>query len=229
MERPLGRRLHTMAGAIVLSAFLVEHLLTNASALWGAEAYERVVGSMLRWRFLGVFEVVFILLPLAFHAGYGLSLLRRPPPPAEIERYGDRRLWVLQRVSAALVFVFVLGHFIELRAQRLFFGVGPEATYTILTAHLSWTWAGVPWVALLYLIGLAATCFHVANGLFAASARKGWATRRTRVLTVLGGGALFLVGFLTVLSFATGTRLAASPESADVPCGSMVPMTPSRP
>ena len=213
----------------MLGAFLVEHLLTNASVLGGAASFDRVVGSMQRWTYLGVFEVVFILLPLAYHAGYGLLLLRRPAADTESTRYTDKRLWVLQRISATLVFLLVLAHFLELRAQRLFFGVGPEATYTILTAHLSWTWAGVPWVALLYLIGVAAACFHLANGLFAASALKGWATARMRVLTLALGGALFVVGFLTVLSFATGTRLSNPPEGDDIPCGSAVPMTSARP
>jgi succinate dehydrogenase/fumarate reductase cytochrome b subunit (b558 family) len=228
MERAQGRRLHTFTGAIVLTAFLVEHLVTNASVLSGAASYDRVVGSIQRWRFVGVFEIVFILVPLAIHAGYGLQLLRRPPPDDEIARYGDRRSWMAQRGSATVVFLFVLAHFLELRAQRLFFGMGPEATYTTLSAHLSWTWASVPWVSLGYIIGIAATCFHVANGLFAASALKGWATSRMRVLTALVGGALFVLGFLTVLSFATGTRLF-HPAEADVPCGSAVPISSSRP
>jgi succinate dehydrogenase / fumarate reductase cytochrome b subunit len=135
---------------------------------------------------------------------------------------------MLQRGSATVVFLFVLAHFLETRAQRLFFGAGPEATYTILSAHLSWTWAGVPWVALGYIVGIGATCFHLANGLFAASALKGWATSRMRTLTSLVGGGLFALGFLTVLAFATGTRLIRPAES-QVPCGSAVPISSSRP
>jgi succinate dehydrogenase/fumarate reductase cytochrome b subunit len=228
MERTQGRRLDTIAGAIVLGGFLVVHLATNASVLSGAASYSRVIGEIQRWPFTGVLEIVFVLLPLAFHAGVGLRRLRQSAPDAEIERYGDRRLWMLQRGSATVVFLFVLAHFLETRAQRLFFGAGPEATYTILSAHLSWTWAGVPWVALGYIVGIGATCFHLANGLFAASALKGWATSRMRTLTSLVGGALFALGFLTVLAFATGTRLIRPAES-QVPCGSAVPISSSRP
>jgi succinate dehydrogenase/fumarate reductase cytochrome b subunit len=229
MARPLGRRLHTIAGAIVLGAFLVEHLATNASVLGGAASFERVVGSIQRWRWVGLFEVGFILLPLAYHAGFGLRLLARSAPDTEIDRYGDKRLWVLQRLSATIVLLFVLAHFWELRAQRLFFGAGPEVTFTTLSAHLSWTWAGIPWVALLYLIGIGATCFHFANGLFAASALRGWATGRMRIFTLVLGGGLFLLGFLSVLSFATGTRFSNQPDADALPCGSAVPMTSSRP
>lgn len=229
MARPLGRRLHTLAGAVVLGAFLVEHLLTNASILGGAASFDHVVGSIQRWPWVGVFEVVFILVPLAFHALVGLRMLARGAADAEIDRYGDRRLWVVGRASAVVTFAFVTGHFFELRAQRLFFGGGPEATYTILTEHLSRTWFGIPWVAVLYVIGIAATCFHFATGVFAASALRGWATSRMRLLTFLVGGGLFLIGFLTVLAFATGTRLSNPPEGESIPCGSAVPIGSSKP
>lgn len=234
MER--GRRLHTIAGAVVLFAFLVEHLLTNASVLGGAAYWDRVVGGIERWKLLAVFEVVFILLPLAYHAGYGLVLLRRPRTEADVARYGSAQIYTVQRVSAVVVLAFVLGHFWELRAQRLFFGLETDALYTVLVAHLSWTWAGIPWIAILYVAGIAATCFHLANGLFAASALKGWATARMRVLTGLIGFFLFLLGFLTVLGFATGLQLLhpdLGPGGETVPCGvpptSTVPIGSSRP
>ena len=70
---------------------------------------------------------------------------------------------------------------------------------------------------------------HFANGLFAASALKGWASGRMRVLTLLLGGGLFVLGFLTVLSFATGTRLSSDPDADSIPCGSAVPLSSSRP
>ena len=221
MERTQGRRLHTTAGAFALGAFLVEHLATNASVLAGSAAYDDVVGSLQRSRFTGVFEIVFILLPLAYHAGYGIRLLARPGLDADMDRYPSRRLWTMQRASATVVFLLVLAHFLELRAQRLFFGMGPEATYTTLTAHLSWTWAGVPWVALLYLLGIAGTCFHFANGLYA--------TWRKRTLSLIVGGGLFMLGFLTVLAFATGTRLFTPADVETIPCGSTVPISSSRP
>lgn len=222
MERPLGSRLHTIAGAIVLAAFLVEHVATNASILWGAEAYDRVVGSIERWSLLPIFELVFIVLPLGYHAYYGLQLLRRTAEDKEIDRFGDRRLWVLQRLSATIVLVFVLVHLWELRLQRLFFGLAADALPTVLTAHLSWTWAGVPWMALFYVLGIAATSFHFANGLYAASALIGRATPAMRKATLGLGALVFLTGTMTVIGFATGTRFSSQPDTSAAPCGSAV-------
>ena len=238
--RPAGndgerhRRLHALSGALALGAFLIVHLLTNASALGGHALYDSVVGSLARSSVVTFIEVVFILLPLGFHAGYGIVLLaKNATADAEIERrYGDRRFFVLQRVSAVLVLVFVLAHVWELRLQRLFFGLPADGLYTTLTAHLSSTWAGVPFVALLYILGIFAATVHLANGLFAASAM--WnlglspaGRRKIRLVTAALGLLLFLVGTATVIGLATGTRLlsGAAGDSAppQAPCGSAVP------
>jgi succinate dehydrogenase / fumarate reductase cytochrome b subunit len=228
------RRLHTLSGAVVLGAFLVEHLLTNASALGGVARFDAVVGAIERFSLLPLFEVVFIVVPLAFHAGYGIHLLRRgrtSESTADIERYGDRRLWMLQRVSAVILLVFVLFHIWELRLQRLF-GSPADALYTTLTARLSWTWAGVPWIALFYLLGVLAAATHFSNGLFAATAAFQIAAdrtgrRRLRMMTTALGLILFLIGGATVIGLATGTRLlpGADDDSAapSAPCGSAAP------
>lgn len=223
-QDPRLRRLHTLSGALVLGGFLVVHLLTNASALGGAGLYDRVALPIERSKVLPFFELL-VLVPLAFHVGYGVQLLRfQNTAEAEVERYGDRRLWIVQRVSATFVLAFVLFHLWEFRVQRMFFGLSPDALPDLLTAHLSWTWGGVPWMALFYLIGIGATAFHLSNGLFAATAAWNIAAtppgrRRMRLLTTLLGSLLFLVGAATVVGVATGTRLL--PDKDDVtPCGS---------
>ncbi len=232
------RRLHALSGALALGGFLIVHLLTNASALGGHALYDSVVGSLARSSVVPFIEVVFILLPLGFHAGYGLVLLAKKATnanaSAEIERrrYGDRRFFVLQRVSAVLVLLFVLAHAWELRLQRLFFGLPADGLYTMLTAHLSSTWAGIPYVALLYILGILAATVHFANGLFAASAV--WnlgpspaGRRKIRLVTAALGLLLFLIGTATAIGLATGTRLLSGTDGdsapPQAPCGSAVP------
>ena len=226
------RRLHTLSGAVALGAFLVEHLFTNASALGGFARFDAVVGALTRFKLLPLFEIVFIGIPLAFHAGYGLHLLRQKGPSQSLERFGGRRPWVLQRISAVVLLAFVLVHLWDLRLQRLFLGLSADALYTTLTARLSWTWAGVPWIALFYLLGVLAAATHLANGVFAATAAFDIAAdrtgrRRMRMLTTGLGLILFLVGGGTVIGLATGTRLlpGADDDSAasSAPCGSAVP------
>lgn len=217
------RRLHRASGAIFLGVFLVLHLLTNASALGGVDAWESVIGKMLRSKVLPLIEL-FVLVPLAVHAFYGVRLLRRKSTPdGEIERYADRRLWRAQRITAVIVLVFVVGHVLSLRGQRLFFGLSAEAVHTALVAQLSSSWIGVPWVAIFYLVGIGATAAHFSNGLFATTAswragRGAAADRRMRIGAVALGLALFTVGAATVIGLATGPRLFDWPGPG-APCG----------
>lgn len=224
--RSKWRRFHAISGAL-LALFLVEHLLTNASALGGARMYDAVVGSLERSPILPVAEIL-IVVPLLFHMLYGVHLLVRGKvaTDADIERYGtDRRLWVTQRISAVLVLVFVLAHLVELRLSRLFFGTSAESLYTILSAHLSSTWGWIPWIALLYLFGIAVIMFHFANGVFAATAalqigrQDPAGRRRMRIVTSMAGLLLFFVGAATVIGIATGTRLLPGGDADSAACG----------
>jgi succinate dehydrogenase / fumarate reductase cytochrome b subunit len=145
-----------------------------------------------------------------------------------MDRYGDRRLWILQRISAIFVAVFVLAHLWELRLQRLIFGLPADALYTTLTAHLSWTWGGIPLIALGYIAGIAAVLFHFANGLYAATSAWGVAIdsagrRRVRRASIAIAALLFVIGTATVIGLATGTRLfghsGENGVAPQAPCG----------
>jgi succinate dehydrogenase / fumarate reductase cytochrome b subunit len=214
------RRFHIVSGAVVLGAFLTAHLFIQASALSGSAGYAAMAGSFARRPIIAGLELV-LALALAFHAAYGLHLLRRG---RSFDLYGNRRRWVAQRVTAGVVFAFLAFHLWELRIQRLFFGLEPQALYTVLSARLAWTWGGVPWLSLVYIVALAAAAFHLSNGLFAATGAWGIAThpagrQRVRSATTLLGTLLFVLGTMTVIGFATGARLLPAPAKESAPCG----------
>lgn len=216
-------RLHRISGALALAAFVVVHLLVQASALGGAARYASLAGALARSPGVGFLELLLVAAPFTVHAATGIALLRRG---REDSRYGGRRAWVTQRAAAVVVLVFVLVHTWELRAQRLFFGLAPEGLYTTLTAHLSSTAGGLPWRALFYVLGTLAVAIHLANGLYAAVGRG---RPRMRTVTVALGIAVFLVGTAIVVGLATGTRLlpAADDDSGpQAPCGSAVKPAP---
>jgi hypothetical protein len=126
--------------------------------------------------------------------------------------------------------------------------LAPADFYPALCADLSSTHGGVPLVALAYLAGIAATVFHLANGLWGFCVSWGITVgkRAQRVsATVFGiaGVVLFLLGGNTAIYFATGSRFAAfgvpegshaavvktcsdvAPPSAGAPMG--VPLAPA--
>jgi succinate dehydrogenase/fumarate reductase cytochrome b subunit (b558 family) len=203
------RRAHSLSGVVPLGGFLVLHLWTNAAALGGQERFDDAVSDIQRIPALGFLEVFGIFLPLTFHAVYGVVLARAGRLNAGAYPYARNWLYVLQRVTGVLAFLFVVGHLWELRLQKLLFGMSARSFYPTLAAHMSGEWGGVAWIGVAYLVGVLACVFHFANGLFTASIGWGLTVTRaaqTRLAVACGavGGVLALLGTLTVIAFATG-------------------------
>lgn len=210
------RRLHSLSGVLPLGVFLAVHLWTNASLLGGRAPFDHAVGEIQKTPLLPVVEVVGVLLPLAFHAIFGVYLATQGR--ANVAAYPYARAWayVFQRITGVVTLLFVLAHLWEFRVQKWLFGMSELAFYDTLVAHLSAVTASLPVVAIGYLLGIAASVFHLANGLVTFALTWGFVASRaaqrrlSRVAAVLGL-LLFLLGASTVLSVATGARLPASP------------------
>jgi succinate dehydrogenase / fumarate reductase, cytochrome b subunit len=217
-ERFLLRKIHSLSGVVPLGVFLCEHLWTNASALGGRARFDHAVDEIQRMPFLPLIEVVGIFLPLMFHAVYGVMLARESKPNVGAYDYTRNWLYVLQRVSGVIVFVFVMAHLWEYRVQKWLFGMDASSFYGTMEAHFSSTKWGIPWVALGYVLGLAAATFHFANGLWGFAVSWGLtisrrAQARVGVASAALGIGLFLIGTMTVIAMASGSRFGTTPTS----------------
>ena len=207
----LLKRLHSITGVVPVGVFLVEHLWTNSKALQGADAFAGAVNDIQGLPYLPLIEIFGIFLPLAYHSFYGVYLaVQGRQNPLEY-RYARNWLYVMQRMSGMMALVFILYHLGEFRVQKWLYGMRVESFYQTLEAHLSATYWGVPWTALLYLVGIAVTVFHFANGLSGFCLSWGItvtraAQRRASIACWALGLALFGLGANTVLFFATGSR-----------------------
>ena len=223
------KRLFTLSGVVPAAAFLVEHLVVTGSAMGGGGRFDRVVGPLVRSSIFTIFELVFVLIPLAYHTIYGIYLTGKPRDPGHF--YASDNLHRMQRFSGVLVLLFLGVHLWEFRLQRAFYGLDSEGLYTRLVELLSWTAFGVPWIALFTLVGVGASVFHLMNGLWAfrtstqlerpSSARSG--------AFVAFGVVLFLLGSATVISVAIGNRLLPAAEPGMAPCGLSPPATTASP
>jgi succinate dehydrogenase/fumarate reductase cytochrome b subunit (b558 family) len=205
------KKLHSLSGLVPVGVFFVEHLWTNSKALQGEGAFTHAVADIQALPYLPLIEIFGIFLPLAFHAVYGVVLALSSKPNVRSYSYGRNWLYLLQRISGLVTFVFIGFHLYEYRIQKWLFGMRTEAFYDTLSAHLSSTAASVPWVAIFYLLGLSAASFHFANGLWGFLFSWGVTVtrasqRRSGYACAALGIALFLLGANTVLYFATGTR-----------------------
>ncbi len=207
----LLKKLHSLSGVAPVGVFLVEHLWTNSKALQGEGAFTQAVADIQALPYLPLIEIFGIFLPLAFHSFYGVFLAFAGKPNVRLYKYSRNWLYVLQRASGMVAFVFIAYHLYEYRIHKWLFGMRSDAFYGALSAHLSSTSAGVPWLAIFYLVGLLAASFHFANGVWGFLFSWGVTVtrasqRRSGYVCAALGVVLFLLGANTVLYFATGTK-----------------------
>ena len=200
-RRFLLRRLHSLCGVLPIGAFLVVHLWTNLSAVRGRGAFRHAVGDIQAIPALPAIEVAAILAPLAFHAFYGLVIAAQAR--FNVRGYGYQRNWlfVLQRVTGLVAFAFIVVHLGQFRVAKLMGSLRWEAFYDRLATLL-----GSPGMFVVYLLGVTASIFPFANGLWTATQTWGLAStpmalRRTGYAFAIVGVALWLVGVDTLLHF----------------------------
>lgn len=208
----LLRKLFSLTGVVPLAGFTIFHLAKNTSALQGREAFTAMAEQINGLPFVGLLEIVFILVPLMVHAAFGILIVI--DARYNVKAYGFNRNWMftLQRVAGVLAIGFIGYHLYELRIQKMLGKLGVYGFYDALSADLSSTIWGVPAVALIYVVGIAAVAFHLANGLWGFFCSWGiTVSRRSQRLSaaLLGifGIVLFALGANITLYFATGSKL----------------------
>lgn len=241
---PTGaRKLLSLSGVVPLGVFLLLHVWITASIVGSPTVYDRQIGFLHGGPLLGFLEVVLVLVPLAFHGIYGVIRSLQPREP--VHAYDSDLMRVLQRVSGVVVLVFVIAHVWEFRVQSWTNGLAPSSYSTKLIEHLSSTqWGGIPWIAFGYLVGIAASFFHLANGMTSflttwGIARTEASQRRARLLSRGAGMIFFALCAAMVLQLATGARffpaeaprlvLATTCGSAPTPSAPIKPLASSAP
>ncbi|WP_246197338.1 succinate dehydrogenase cytochrome b558 subunit [Cytobacillus depressus] len=154
-------RLHSLAGLIPLGLFLIQHLMGNALAIQGSERFNEHVQFMTSLPFLLVLEIVFIALPLLFHAVYGIYLSFISKPNAHVYKYGRNISFLLQRITGVITFIFVIYHVWALRIGPAL--KGTEVNFQLVSEHLS-----NPFIFVFYLAGVLSTVYHFSNGISTA-------------------------------------------------------------
>lgn len=231
-RRPfLLRKLHSLTGALPVGGFLVFHLWTNAAALQGQARYDEAVAGISHMPYVRVLELVLIMAPLAFHAIYGVKLALEGRP--NVGRYPFTRNWMytMQRVTGLIAFAYIAFHLWEYWFQKLRGHMAAEEFYPRLCANLASTVGGVPVIALVYILGIAACVFHFANGLWAFCFSWGITiSRRAQMMSATAFGVVGLVVFLlganTAIYFATGAafpRMFSSTDATARTCADVEP------
>lgn len=211
-----ARKVFELSGVLPIGAFLIEHLYSNFQAVGpgGAERFDKVVVDLQTNPAIIYAEIAAIGLPLLYHAGYGLFVMRIARPNAGA--YGYLRNWtyVLQRLTGLFLLGYIAYHVYNTRLYPLWHPddpllqhAGGEALVSSRYMHdyLAGAHGGVP-VLWIYVAGLSCACFHFGNGLWNLAVHWGLvvgreAQRRAFWLTLGVGATLFYLGLRAILAF----------------------------
>lgn len=153
------RKLHSLLGVFPITLFLMEHLFTNTLAVISPALFDSAVNFLQNIPYLGFIEILLIAIPLTLHALYGLYIVYIAKN--NITKYYYVRNWMffLQRISALITFVFIIVHVWHLRISHILYGL--EVNFATVQNQLT----DPLWLSF-YTLGLIATVFHFANGIW---------------------------------------------------------------
>lgn len=212
----LIRRLHSLSGLVPVGAYMVVHLLTNASIAVGASTFQNAVylihtpGPVL-W----VIEWAFIFIPLLFHGIVGLALLRNMAP--NNYPYVSNHRYSLQRATGVIAFLFIGWHVFHMHGWFHFepwlssiaepLGGASFKPYNAASTAAAAMQTSII-VPILYTIGVLATVFHLANGIWTFGITWGlWVTpaaqQRANYISIGIGVVLSIVSMTAIGGFST--------------------------
>jgi succinate dehydrogenase / fumarate reductase cytochrome b subunit len=161
------RKLHQLSGIMPLGLFLLEHFYTNSKALTGAADFNNAVKDLQSIPYILFVEIGGIFIPLIYHAVYGLVITMEARPNNLNYPYPRNWFYLIQRITGVILFFFITFHVLNFR-----FGLVPGLN-TISVAHepgqafdiVSREFHMV-WVFMIYMVGITATVWHLANGIW---------------------------------------------------------------
>jgi succinate dehydrogenase / fumarate reductase cytochrome b subunit len=207
----LIRRLHSLSGLIPVGAYMVIHLMTNATVLESSTLFQRLVYQIHGLPLLLAIEWLFIFIPILFHAIIGVLIIRGSLPNSGTYKYGSNYRYTLQRATGMIAFVFILVHVFHMHGWFHFdpwvkgvvepLGGGQFEPYNAASTA-SMALSSVAY-QIFYVVGVLSCVFHLANGIWTFGITWGlwvtpeaqrWATTACLVfglgLSAVGLGAL---------------------------------------
>ena len=201
------RKLHQLSGIVPLAFFLLEHFYTNSKAIDGAASFNKAVDDLQSIPYILFVEIGGIFIPLIYHAVYGLVITVEARPNNLNYPYPRNWFYLIQRVTGVILFFFITFHVLNFR-----FGMIPGLN-TISVAHrpdlafsiVAGEFRMVP-IFLVYMIGITATVWHLANGIWLFMVDWGItigerAQRLTGYACIAFGIVLLLVGINAAVAF----------------------------
>ncbi|MEX0791823.1 MAG: succinate dehydrogenase cytochrome b558 subunit [Pirellulaceae bacterium] len=210
----LIRRLHSLTGLVPVGAYLCMHLGVNATVAVSPAMFQRLVFQIhALGDLLPLVEWVFIFLPLIFHGVVGLFITRGGLPNTQAYPYDSNFRYTMQRATGMIAFVYIAWHVFHMHGWIHY---TPWLDYVAIPLHGG---KFAPYnagstaaeamqqsfiVPVIYGIGVLATVYHFANGIFTMGITWGvWispqAQERAKWASTVFGAVLAVVGLSSII------------------------------
>jgi succinate dehydrogenase / fumarate reductase cytochrome b subunit len=194
----LWRKLHSLSGIIPIGAFLVEHIVSNFETVNGPVAYAKQVLFLNSLPLVRVLEWVFIFIPLAFHALYGVYIAFRGRSNVNVYPWAGNWMYLWQRITGLIAFVYIIQHVWRQRFSGVSLPEHPGAAFAKVQHELA-----NPWMLAIYVIAMIATTWHFAYGIWLFAAKWGItpgdkARKRFGYVCAVVGVGLCLMGLASI-------------------------------
>ena len=171
----LIRRLHSLSGLVPVGAYMVVHLVTNASVLESAASFQKNVYTIHSLGpLLPAVEWLFIFIPLLFHAILGFVIIGGGMPNNNQYRYGPNYRYTLQRATGMIAFVFIMIHVFHMHGwfhadvwlDKVARPLGGAQFYPFNASSSAGMALQSTVTVALYLVGVLSCVYHLANGMW---------------------------------------------------------------
>ncbi|MDE1155206.1 MAG: succinate dehydrogenase [Acidobacteriaceae bacterium] len=217
------RKLHSLSGIVPIGAFLVEHIVSNFETWNGPLAYAQQVKFLNSLPLVRVLEWVFIFIPLAFHALYGVYIALRGRSNVNVYPWAGNFGYLMQRVTGIIALLYIVQHVWRQRFAGIQLPEHPGAAFAKVQHELS-----NPWFLAIYVIAMIATCWHFAYGIWLFAAKWGItpgvkARKKFGYVCAALGTALCLMGLISIYAVVWKYPNAPADVMPEQPAGIALP------
>src|SRR3954453_9377914 len=104
------RRIHSLTGVVPIGGYLVFHFWENATALNGSGPWEEMAVHARSIQLLLFIEIGLIILPILYHAFYGIFIASYTSVNVTNYAYARNRLFMWQRVTGMILLLYITYH-----------------------------------------------------------------------------------------------------------------------
>jgi succinate dehydrogenase / fumarate reductase cytochrome b subunit len=203
------KRIHSFVGIVPLGIFIIFHFIFHSFSHQGPAAYDGRIDWLYSLPLHAVAAIFLVYIPLLYHsiAGTIITLKARPNWP-QYPYFGNFK-FVIQRLTALGLIVFIIAHLVKARFVEFFFH--ERISWLHEASALRWDSAHYnPLSFPSYILGIVAISFHLANGLWTFGITWGitpgprsqrWSARFSIFVFI----ALTLLGLYALLGFFRGS------------------------